>query len=42
MPHLKPGERGLSLHDKEPSGPWDRGRRNLDPADDEATVKLVP
>ncbi|MEU1478194.1 hypothetical protein [Streptomyces sp. NPDC005760] len=37
-----PGEGTLSLQEKDPAGPWDMGRRDPDPSNDRATVRVVP
>jgi hypothetical protein len=36
----EPGEGSLSLQDKKPAGEWDNGRRDPDPANDEATITV--
>ncbi|MFJ4204695.1 hypothetical protein ACIP2Y_34405 [Streptomyces sviceus] len=37
------GRKGvLSLQEKDPAGPWDLGRRDPDPSNDEAAVRVVP
>ena len=37
-----PGEGTLSLVNKKPSSPWDTGRRDPDPANDSATITVLP
>ncbi|MFJ9147206.1 hypothetical protein ACIRP7_03860 [Streptomyces sp. NPDC102270] len=36
------GEGVLSLLEKDPSSPWDVGRRDPDTANDRATIRVVP
>ncbi|MFF7561849.1 hypothetical protein ACFZB4_17990 [Streptomyces pseudovenezuelae] len=37
-----PGRGVLSLQEKDPAGPWDGSRRDPDPSNDEAAIRVVP
>ena len=37
-----PGEGVLTLLEKDPVSPWDVGRRDPDPSNDKATIRVLP